>query len=94
MLLGGLMVLPSYFYLPIIYSFFRANRQIVVLAVNLIGIAASLALSVSLLPRIGMAGALTASAASQWLMLAIYVVWGRRLRNQGTPPLETAPVAK
>ena len=94
MVLGGLMVLPSYFYLPIIYSFFRANRQIVVLAVNLIGIAASLALSVSLLPRIGMAGALTASAASQWLMLAIYVVWGRRLRNQGTPPLETAPVAK
>lgn len=94
MLLGGLMVLPSYFYLPIIYSFFRANRQIVVLEVNLIGIAASLGLSVLLLPQIGMTGALTASAASQWLMLVIYVIWGRRLQNQGAPSLQPASAAE
>ena len=82
------MVLPSYFYLPIIYAFFRANRQVVVLEVNLIGIVASLAVSVLLLPRVGMAGALAASASSQWLMLAIYVLWGRRLRGQGARPVQ------
>ncbi|MCB0205301.1 MAG: hypothetical protein KDH89_10830 [Anaerolineae bacterium] len=88
MLIGGLMVLPSYFYLPIIYAFFRANRQVVVLEVNLIGIVASLAVSVLLLPRVGMAGALAASASSQWLMLAIYVLWGRRLRGQDARPVQ------
>ncbi|MEZ4768399.1 MAG: hypothetical protein R2844_08230 [Caldilineales bacterium] len=64
------------------------------MAVNLIGIAASLGMSCPLLPRIGMAGALTASAASQWLMLVIYVVWGRRLRQSGMQAMQPASVAE
>jgi O-antigen/teichoic acid export membrane protein len=94
MVLGGLMVLPSYFYLPIIYAFFKANRQRVVLEVNLAGIAASLGLSLLLLPRIGLAGALVASAASQWLMLAIYVVWGRRLQGEDGHALQPVRAAE
>ena len=34
MVLGGLMVLPVYCYLPIVYGFYKANRQIVVLEIN------------------------------------------------------------
>jgi O-antigen/teichoic acid export membrane protein len=82
LVLGGLMVLPVYCYLPIVYGFYKANRQIVVLEINVLGIVASLGLNILLLPRIGMVGAIAASAAAQWLMLALYLVWGKTLRDR------------
>ena len=82
MVLGGLMVLPVYCYLPIVYGFYKANRQIVVLEINVLGIVASLGLNILLLPRVGMVGAIAASAAAQWLMLALYLVWGKTLRDR------------
>lgn len=85
--LGGALVLPCYFYLPIVYGFYKANRQTVVLQINVAGIVASLGLSVLLLPRIGMTGAVAASAAAQWLMLALYILWGRTLRDRHAIPV-------
>ncbi len=72
-IIGGLFVLPIYYYLPIIYRLYKENRQNTVLWVNLIGIAVNFALNMLLLPRFEALGAITATAASQWVMLGIYL---------------------
>jgi O-antigen/teichoic acid export membrane protein len=77
LVVGGLVVLPSFFYLPIIYRLYREQRQALVLATNVLGIATSLALSLLLVPAFGLQGALAANAAAQWLMLCVYL-WRRR----------------
>lgn len=81
MLLGGLLVLPAFFYLPIIYALYKADRQSLVLAVNGLGIAVNLALNLLLLPRLGMMGGVTAAAAAQWSMLGVYLIQSRALRD-------------
>jgi O-antigen/teichoic acid export membrane protein len=74
---GGLFVVPVYFYLPIIYTLYRANLQAAVLKINLLGIAVNLLLSLLLLPRLGMIGAVIAIALAQWSMLIAYLVQGK-----------------
>ena len=73
LLLGGLGVLPTFAYLPLVYALYRDNHTRTVLAVNGLGIAAALLLSLALLPAFGVNGALAASAAAQWFMLGAYV---------------------
>jgi O-antigen/teichoic acid export membrane protein len=91
LLFGGLMVLPVYGYAPIVYRLYKANRQASVLAITVLGLLTSLGLSVLLLPRMGMPGAVAASAAAQWLMLACYVVMGRTASQiEKRPPALTA----
>jgi hypothetical protein len=70
--LGGLVVLPVFFYLPVIYALYKAGQQARVVAVNALGIAASLGLALALLPSLGLAGAVLANAAGQWLMGAAF----------------------
>jgi O-antigen/teichoic acid export membrane protein len=81
LLAGGLFVVPIYFYLPIIYALYKANRQSVVLKINVLGIAANLLLSLLLLPRMGMIGAVIASALAQWSMFIAYIIQGRIARD-------------
>ncbi|MCA9940598.1 MAG: hypothetical protein KC418_18295 [Anaerolineales bacterium] len=77
LLLGGLFILPIYAYLPAIYALYKNNRQTAVVSVNVLGIAANFGLNMLLLPRVGMVGAIAASAAAQWLMLVVYGGWVR-----------------
>src|SRR5215510_5160164 len=69
LLFGGLLVLPVYLYVPIIYVLYRASLQSAVLTISLLGAVVSLSLNLALLPRVGMIGAVLASTAAQWLML-------------------------
>jgi O-antigen/teichoic acid export membrane protein len=72
--LGAAGVLPTFAYLALIYALYRDGRTRAVLAVNGLGIAAALLLSLALLPVLGLDGGLAASAAAQWLMLAAYLL--------------------
>ncbi len=69
---GGLFILPIFFYLPAIYALYKDNEQSAVIWVNGLGIAANFGLNLLLLPRLGMVGAAAAGAAAQWLMLLAY----------------------
>lgn len=77
LMLGGLLILPAYTYLPTIYALFKQGRQSVVLVINLVGILVSLSLSVALLPRWGMLGGVVAGAVAQWVMLGVYFIQDR-----------------
>lgn len=79
--LGALYVLPIYYYLPIIYGLYKAERQTTVLAVNLCGLTANLALNALLLPRIGLIGAILAAAFVRWCIFGFYLHTGRSLRG-------------
>ncbi|MCX7852199.1 MAG: hypothetical protein N2383_05395, partial [Caldilineales bacterium] len=79
LILGGLYVLPLYYYISIIYELYKNNLQKIVLFVNLSGIVAKLILNLILLPRIGSIGALLSSAIVVWLVLVFYVHQRRRL---------------
>jgi len=78
---GGLFVLPIYFYLPIIYALYKADQQLTVLKINIIGAGLNFGLNLLLLPSIGMIGAVIASAISQWVMLAAYLMQHKGLRD-------------
>jgi hypothetical protein len=81
LLVGGLLVLPVFGYLPSIYALFRVNRQTAVLAINGLGILVSFGISLALLPRLGMLGAVVAGATAQWTMLVAYAALGRELKG-------------
>jgi O-antigen/teichoic acid export membrane protein len=72
LLLGGLSVLPIYYYLPIIYALYKVDRQSAVLRINLLGIAVNLLLSLLLLPTWRMDGGLAANLIAQLAMLLAY----------------------
>jgi len=78
---GGLLALPVYFYMPVIYALFKANRQATVVWVTVLGIGLSLLFSLWWLPSLGTVGAAWAAAAAQWSMGAIYLGLGWRLRE-------------
>jgi Na+-driven multidrug efflux pump len=82
LLAGALLALPVYFYMPVIYALFKANRQSVVVTVTVLGIGVNLALNLWWLPGLGMLGAALAAAASQWVLGVVYLALGWRLREQ------------
>jgi O-antigen/teichoic acid export membrane protein len=79
LIVGGLFAVPVYLYLPFVYTLYRANEEETVLHLNVLGIAISFALSLALLPTLGMLGGVIASATAQWAMLAAYL-WRSRPR--------------
>ncbi|MBI3941983.1 MAG: polysaccharide biosynthesis C-terminal domain-containing protein [Chloroflexi bacterium] len=85
---GGLFVLPTFCYLPIIYALYRLDKQSMVLKINVLGIVGNLLLNLWLLPAMGMVGAVIASAVAQWLMLAAYLwqIWAARSSYALTVP--------
>lgn len=85
--LGAFYVLPIYYYLPTIYALYKAERQSLVLAANLCGLAANLALNVILLPRLGLVGAILAATLVHWGVFGFYLIMGRTLRTHHAPAL-------
>jgi O-antigen/teichoic acid export membrane protein len=79
--LGGAVALPIYFYLPIIYALYKGGLAGRVVGINVLGIATSAAISLLLLPTLGLLGAVTGAAAAQLLMLLAYVWRSRELRE-------------
>jgi O-antigen/teichoic acid export membrane protein len=80
---GGLATLPIYFNSPIIYGMFKADRQMIVLWVNITAVLLNLLLNFLLLPRWGLIGAIIATAIVKWLSLAMYAIQSVSLRRKG-----------
>lgn len=74
LLLGGLFVLPPFFYGVLVYLHFKTDRQSDVVRITCVGIALNTGLSLLLLPQLGMIGGLAAATAAQWFLLGIYAV--------------------
>ncbi len=74
LLIGGASVWPIFFYLPIIYVLFKAERPALVILINGLGIAVSVGVNLALLPHLGLAGAAAGAAAAQWAMGLAYVI--------------------
>jgi O-antigen/teichoic acid export membrane protein len=91
--LGGLGALPAFAYLPLVYALYRDGCTRAVLAVNGLGVAAALLLSLALLPSLGLDGGLAASAAAQWLMLAAYLQLRRREARRSPRAAENGSAA-
>ncbi len=84
-LLGAFYTLPIFYFLPTIYALYKAERQHFVLAVNLGGLAAKLALNIVLLPRLGLIGAILSATLVHWGVLFCYLFLGRKLRAADAP---------
>ncbi|HEY1012807.1 MAG TPA: hypothetical protein VGE07_08905 [Herpetosiphonaceae bacterium] len=93
LLIGGLSVIPIYYYLPVIHALYKAGRQRAVLWVNLAGTALNLPLALALLPALRIDGGLLANAAAQWLMLAAYLRLSRALGANDGAALPDLPRA-
>ncbi|MBE7532756.1 MAG: hypothetical protein HS099_23880 [Ardenticatenaceae bacterium] len=78
-LFGALAVWPIFFFLPVIYALYKAERETAVLQVNAISIGLALCLNLLWLPRWGMLGVVIAMATVKWVVLFIYLARGRRL---------------
>jgi len=76
---GFLIVWPLFYYLPIIYALYKANRQNVVIGVNLAGAALNLVLDLWLLPRLGLIGVVASEAVVTCIILVVYWYCGRRM---------------
>ncbi len=87
---GALYVLPIYFYLPAIYALYKAEQQNTVIKINFLGVGLNFALSMLLLPRVGMEGALISAALVSWLAFFIYLRSMRRLMRMGAQPARLA----
>jgi O-antigen/teichoic acid export membrane protein len=77
--LGGLAALPLFYFSPLMYALYKAEKQTTILWVNLLGIGAALILNLILLPRLGLIGAIVSMALIKWLVLLIYDWQSRRL---------------
>lgn len=70
---GGLYALPLYYFAPIIYALFKAEKQKFVVGLNFTGTALVLGLNLFLLPNLGLLGAIVAVAVVHWGFLAVYI---------------------
>jgi O-antigen/teichoic acid export membrane protein len=70
--LGGLAALPIFYTSPIIYALYKAEKQVTVLQVNLVGILTTVILNLILLPGVGLIGAVITMVVMKWLVLFIY----------------------
>lgn len=86
LVIGGLFVMPIYGYIIIIYRLYAANMSLHVLSINAGGIVANLILNLLLIATFGIFGALIASTAAQWGMLAAYGWLERRIPEEPARP--------
>lgn len=80
-LLGWLIVIPGFYYAPLIYRLFRNNRQHIVVIISFLFIALSAALIFSfvrILPE-PFTAIFIAMAVSQWIQVIIYFFVGRKI---------------
>lgn len=76
---GGLFVLPAFYYVPIIYALYKADKQTNVLKVNVTGIVLITSLNWVLFPRVGLLGAAISVAVVRWIVMLLYTRLGRQL---------------
>ncbi len=72
LLLGGAFVLPLYGYTGLVYRLHSRDETGKVLVINLLGASGNFALNLLLLPKMGISGAILASAFMQWGIFAYY----------------------
>lgn len=73
-LMGAAYVLPIYFYAPVVYALFKADKQKIVIQASLFGALLNVLLNLWLIPNLGMLGALIATTLIQWFNLPIYLL--------------------
>jgi O-antigen/teichoic acid export membrane protein len=71
-LIGGLFVIPSFMYLPMVYKLIGIKKEKSVLATNIFGVLANLIVSYLLIQSMGLIGGFIGSMISQWAMLVGY----------------------
>jgi O-antigen/teichoic acid export membrane protein len=72
MIVGGLLVLPSFIYTPIVYKLIGRKLENEVLYINTLGVVFNLVLSYFLIVKSGIIGGLIGSMIAQWVMFACY----------------------
>jgi O-antigen/teichoic acid export membrane protein len=77
-------VIPFYYYLVTMYQYFKHNRQKMVVYINLLATFINLVLSILLIDRLGIIGALVAGTTSQWFMFILFVTIDRLSRKKKT----------
>jgi len=70
-IIGYFYVIPFYLYLVKIYQYFKKNMQIKVVYITILTTGINLILSLILIKRLGIKGALIASTISQWVVLGL-----------------------
>lgn len=68
-----LFALPSFLYIPIIYQFYRANKEKEVVVINYIGAIINLAITFLFVINNMPFAAIIGGAIAQWSMLAWYI---------------------
>ncbi|MFT4681524.1 MAG: O-antigen/teichoic acid export membrane protein [Flavobacteriales bacterium] len=80
--IGGLYVLPTFVFSPLIYKLLGKNMERVVLYVILFGVLVNGTFTYFLLLKLGFIGAFIGSMISNWAMLFVYlVVFGTKLKS-------------
>jgi O-antigen/teichoic acid export membrane protein len=73
-IIGGLYVLPSFIFSPMVYKLLGKKKEETVLYITLLGVLVNLILTYSLVVEIGIKGGFIGSMISNWAMLIAYVV--------------------
>lgn len=76
--LGGLYIVPIYFYLILIYTLYKADHERWVVGFNLGFAALNLGLNLLLVPRLGIVGSTAATVVVQWGMALVYWLFVRQ----------------
>lgn len=79
LVMGVFVVLPTFFYIPIIYALYQQKREMVVVVFSFAAAAVSVTLSVWLLPQFGLIGGLVGNACGQVLLAIGYAFAARRI---------------
>jgi O-antigen/teichoic acid export membrane protein len=72
LILGALYALPSFGYLPLVYSLYKRDREREVAKVSFVAAGITIVLTLVLARVLGMTGALAAATAAQWMLWGWY----------------------
>lgn len=81
MIIGGLYVLPSWFFIPIVYKIIGNRKENTVIFCNVLGITVNLVITFLLIKRLGILGAFAGSAIAQWFMFMLYSIVLKRMKE-------------
>jgi O-antigen/teichoic acid export membrane protein len=73
-IIGGLFVIPTFIYLPIVYKLIGIKKERPVLYINLVGVIVNLIFSYWLILKLGLMGGFIGSMIAQWTILVGYYI--------------------
>jgi O-antigen/teichoic acid export membrane protein len=82
---GVLLVMPCFYYLPIIHLLLGQRKEKQVMYINFAGAIVNLVLTITLVQVLSIKGALIGSAVAQWVMLFCYLYLINQLKNDSLP---------